>query len=654
MKNFGNINFYKSSEKVLGDSFGDFYFKINNNLFCDGEINKNNKYSNTIANSNNQHYKNKRDILDNRIKDYPESMKRSVTRKDGHIKETNLGNEQGNTAEAHHEMTFNIDSAAQGRENRTYAERTKYGDPNTDIRVTDGDNTKDYQLKYEKDPQANADSLSNPKYSGGDKVAPSDQIDDIKVTASNKTNTENKDYAHTSENTYDRISSEDGKVNSDPLTRDEAIELTEKARKGEKIEYKHADEKRNIQFRNHLGKAALLGGAFSAGGALLGEIVNFVKNGCDLTEEEFIQGFCNVVGAGVDGASKSALAVSLHYLGKNIGSSILSNPYIGAGIAVVTIDTLKSLYQFATGQINDIELIGEVSKNIISTTTTSVGAFAGSALASSISSLVISNMTMSAASAAVFGTAAAVVGSVIGGLAFGLTTAWLIDSDSKSGIEIAKRDIEEAYEEFKKDQNLYKLVDKIGTQKDWEFSIKSLIPFGGVFAQVSEYCMRSQELKNISYNLDKQYDYIDEAERRAINNIREKAAIIEDDMKQKFYTNIENMFQNDVIELHNELMNFVNAKRNMLALNEKKYLNELKIIDEQNAVLEERAYRDELFFNEVNNLIELLEQYDIEAELRENIIGLLGHIASEKFSENLNSDIRDFYELLIEDNIINV
>ncbi|CRF31563.1 hypothetical protein BRSU_0228 [Brachyspira suanatina] len=654
--NYNKTNLKNISSKNM-DYIGndEFISELNLNKYksaSDEKIDINNQYSNSISNANSKKYSMKREVLDNRIDNYDDEINNTITRKDGGLKETSVLNEQGNVSETHHKETFNIDSAAQGRENKTHAEKTKYGDPTTDIRVTDGDNTKDYQLKYEKDPKSNVDSLSNPKYSGGDKVAPSDQVDDIKRIASNKTNTENKDYAHTSENTYDRISSEDGKVNSDPLTRDEAIELTEKARKGEKIEYKYADEKRNIQFRNQLLKSTLLGGAFAAGGALFGEIMKLIDNGGNLTEDEFIQGFFNVVSAGVDGASKSALAVSLHYLGKNIGSSILSNPYVGGGIAVVTIDTLKSLYKFAIGQINDIELIGDVSKNIIQTTTTSVGAFAGSTLASSISSLVISNMTMSAAAAATFSTIATVVGSVLGGLAFGLTTAYLIDLDSKAGIEIAKRDIEEAYEEFKKDKNLYQLVDKIGTQKDWEFSIKSLILFGGTFAQISECCTRSQGLKNISSHLDKQYSYIDEAERRAINNIKEKAAIIEDDMKQKFYANVKHMFQNDVVELHNDLMNFLNAKRNILALNEKKYINELKCIDEDNAALQERAYRDELFYDEVNNLIEMIEKSDI--EVKENIIGVLAYIASEKFSENLNSDIRDFYELLIEDNIINI
>ncbi|MEI0486513.1 hypothetical protein [Brachyspira intermedia] len=655
-RNYNKRNFKNISNKKK-DYIGNYRLlsKLDLNkckTTSDEKIDINNQYSNSISNANSKKYGMERKVLDDRIDNYGTKINDTITRKDGELKETNVFNEQGNVAETHHEETFNIDSAAQGRQNKTYAEKTKYGDPTTDIRVTDGDNTKDYQLKYEKDPQSNVDSLSNPKYSGGDKVAPSDQVDDIKRTASNKTNTENKDYAHTSENTYDKISSEDGKVNSDPLTRDEAIELTEKARKGEKIEYKHAEEKRNIQFRNQLLKSTLLGGAFAAGGALLSEVVKLIDNGGDLTEEEFIQGFLNVAGAGIDGASKSALAVSLHYLGKNIGSSILSNPYVGGGIAVITIDTLKSLYKFATGKINNIELIGEVSKNIIQTTSVSVGAFAGSALASSISSLVISNMAMSAAAAATFTTVATVVGSVLGGLAFGLTTAYLIDLDSKAGIEIAKRDIEEAYEEFKKDANLYKLVDKIGTQRDWEFSIINLITGGGIFSQISECCMRSNELKNISSNLDKQYGYIDEAERRAINIIKEKAAIIEDEMKQKFCVNVKYMFKNDVIKMHNDLMDFLNAKRNMFVLNEQKYINELKCIDEQNAALQERAYRDELFYNEVNNLIDMIDKSDI--EVKENIISVLAHIASKKFAENLNADIDYFNELLIEENIIKI
>ena len=641
----------KSYKKYIKTVFDNLDFNINHRRFDDMEMHENNKYSNSIANSNNEQYSIKRENLDGEIGNYETAIKDTVRRKDGELKNTNILNEQGNVAETHHEITYNIDSAAQGRDNQTYAKRTKYGDPTTDIKVTDGNDTIDYQLKYEDNPNSNIDSLSNPKYSDGKKVAPADQVEDIRTKSSNKTNTDNKDYTHTSENTYDRISSKDGKVNSDPLTRDESIELTDKARKGEKIEYKHAEEKRNIQFRNQLGKAALVGGAFAAGGALFGEIMKFIENGGNLTEEEFIQGFLNVAGAGVDGASKSALAVSLHYLGKNIGSSVLSNPYVGAGVAVVAIDTLKSLYRFASGKIDSIELVGEVSKNITETTMTSLGAAAGSYLAGSITSLVTANMTMSAAAAATFGTISTIVGSVLGGLAFGLATSWIITSDSKAGIEIAKRDIENAYAEFKKDKNLYRLVDNIGTQRDWEFSLRNMIPIiGGVFSQISEYGMRRDELKYISASLDKEYGLIDEEERKAIDKIRERAAIIENNMKEAFYTDISHMFQNDVIELHNDLMKSLNAKRNIFALKEKKYFNELKDIDDRNALLDEIENRDQLFYDEIDNLINILENSNLEN--KETIIGAIVHLASKKFAKSINSSREAFYELLIEDDIL--
>ena len=171
----------KSYKKYIKTVFDNLDFNINHRRFDDMEMHENNKYSNSIANSNNEQYSIKRENLDGEIGNYETAIKDTVRRKDGELKNTNILNEQGNVAETHHEITYNIDSAAQGRDNQTYAKRTKYGDPTTDIKVTDGNDTIDYQLKYEDNPNSNIDSLSNPKYSDGKKVAPADQVEDIRT-----------------------------------------------------------------------------------------------------------------------------------------------------------------------------------------------------------------------------------------------------------------------------------------------------------------------------------------------------------------------------------------------------------------------------------------------------------------------------------------
>ncbi|MBW5395902.1 hypothetical protein E6A53_13070, partial [Brachyspira hampsonii] len=87
------------------------------------------------------------------------------------------------------------------------------------------------------------------------------------------------------------------------------------------------------QYLNQLPKAALCGALFSGGSAFIGEFVKFLSNGCNLTEDEFIESAYKVLTATADGAAKSALGVTFTYLGNNIGSSLLGNANIAGGMA---------------------------------------------------------------------------------------------------------------------------------------------------------------------------------------------------------------------------------------------------------------------------------------------------------------------------------
>ncbi|MBW5379554.1 hypothetical protein E6A52_02315, partial [Brachyspira hampsonii] len=400
------------------------------------------------------------------------------------------------------------------------------------------------------------------------------------------------------------------------------------------------------QYLNQLPKAALCGALFSGGSAFVGEFVKFLSNGCNLTEDEFIESAYKVLTATTDGAAKSALGVTFTYLGNRVGSSLLGKANIAGGMAVMTIDTLKSMYRFITGKIDTVELMGEVSQNFVSITSTSLGAYAGSLGGSALAGVIASNMSMGAAAAASLGAFASIAGSVVGGLAVGITVSYLISKDSEAGLEIARRDIEAAYQTFAKDRNLYALVEGVGTQRDWEFSFKSLIPFGGVFAQISEYSARKSELNRISSMLDREYENIDEGKRRVLADMQQKYYEAKANIEETFYSSINTMFDDDRIDLSNQLMDYLNQKRTIYALREKKYFNEIHKIDEKNSKLASDIQKDELFFKEVENLTNMLKDSDIEN--REMIIDAIAYLVSDEWLKNFKSDDDELYNLLLE------
>ena len=80
----------KSYKKYIKTVFDNLDFNINHRRFDDMEMHENNKYSNSIANSNNEQYSIKRENLDGEIGNYETAIKDTVRRKDGELKNTNI------------------------------------------------------------------------------------------------------------------------------------------------------------------------------------------------------------------------------------------------------------------------------------------------------------------------------------------------------------------------------------------------------------------------------------------------------------------------------------------------------------------------------------------------------------------------------------
>lgn len=635
------------NEYIKVENF-DISSNLNDGIIEDSTLHKDvsDNMADSIALGRSVKYKGHHNNLGKAMNDHVESVEKVIER----TKNMDVDKAQGYVAEADLGGSYNENAAMQCKEYQTQAELTKPGDPEADIIVRDGNTDTKYQVKSYKDPKQNTEAVSEKRYSGEDgsnkKIVPEENLEEVKSIASKKQNTDAKDYKHTAENTSDRLSSKDGKVNSKKLNRNENEELTRRLRNGEKLEVENKDAKFRAQYLNQLPKAALCGALFSGGSALVGEFVKFLSNGCDLTEDEFIESAYKVLTASADGAAKSALGVTFTYLGNQVGSSLLGNANVAGGIAVMTIDTLKSMYRFITGKIDTVELMGEVSQNFVSITSTSLGAYVGSVGGSALAGVIASNMSIGATAAASLGAFASIAGSVVGGLAVGIAVSYLISKDSQAGLEIARRDIEAAYQNFSKDRNLYALVDGVGTQRPWEFSFKSLIPFGGVFAQISEYSARKSELDRISSMLDREYENIDEGKRRVLADMQQKYYEAKANIEETFYSSVNTMFDNERVDLTNQLIDYLNQKRTIYALKEKKYFNEIQKIDERNSKLLSDMQKDELFFKEVENLTSMLKDSDIEN--MEMIIDAIAYLVSDEWLKNFKSDDDELYSLLLE------
>ena len=134
--------------------------------------------------------------------------------------------------------------------------------------------------------------------------------------------------------------------------------------------------------------------------------------------------------------------------------------------------------------------------------------------------------------------------------------------------------------------------------------------------------------------------------RRVLADMQQKYYEAKANIEETFYSSINTMFDDDRVDLTNQLIDYLNQKRVIYALREKKYFNEIQKIDDRNSKLASDIQKDELFFNEIENLTNILKDSDIEN--REMIIDVIAYLVSDEWLKNFKSDDDELYSLLLE------
>lgn len=300
----------------------------------------------------------------------------------------------GFAAEAWHAGTFNVNAAVGG--SKSVAEA---GQPGTngalarnnyasvDVRVTKADgSTIDYGLKYDSNYKSTAKEQSRPnpdsntlKYADQEPVVPAEQLEDIKRYSAGRANDDRtpepwrKGYKHTAEHASDRVS--DGKVTSDPLTKDDSVELARERRKGE-INL----EKRGITANNKITSAYIMKQATKAGlsAAVITMIMQtapeifkaidyLIKNG-EIDIHQVKRVGTKAVTSSAEGFLRGAVACTLQIMCEKgaFGAALkgIDPIFIGTAVAL-TVETIKNSILVAAGVMQPREMGAALVDSIV-------------------------------------------------------------------------------------------------------------------------------------------------------------------------------------------------------------------------------------------------------------------------------------------------
>lgn len=242
--------------------------------------------------------------------------------------------------------------------------------------VQNGKITSRAQAKFNNNPKHAAQNFVDKKYLGMQRIAPSDQVSDIKAQLDNMYNS-----GQISKSVYldairelkkNGIEEPTTGINSGGTTISEirSLEGSDGKLSMEAVEA-YANTFELTQYTSEVANSALNG---ASTGAIFAGIISTVENAFKVykNEEDIESAVVEIIkdsGKGaIRGAAVAGTSANLRIAGKKSGLSLLSDSAASTALAGGMIDCGVSLFEYADGNISRNKLVEELNSNIVKTT----------------------------------------------------------------------------------------------------------------------------------------------------------------------------------------------------------------------------------------------------------------------------------------------
>ena len=354
--------------------------------------------------------------IDGALKTATDGMRDAVLTRSGAL--SRAPNLDGFIAERHHVDTFNLDAAAKGSPYRAEVLGSQ-GKNSVDVVIRDGDGgiVRPYQSKYGQDAEATQKLWDKGDYRGQRKLVPSGQEGGVRGSTD--------------------VIDVDG-VRSEPLTKDGARRLQDKAqRDGESRRYEWNDINR-IEIAKSIGKQALVGAALACGfqGArVLGRRLWNSLRGREnpAVSEDLRDFFASSIKSAAHVGAQTAVSGAVVVAARSGWIHSLKHLPAGriVGIVHVGMENAKILFKLARGELNGEQALDAMG----SCTASAIGALAGAGKGAMVGT-------------ALAGPVGFVVGGVVGGMA-GSAVGEAVWEGGKTIVKTAAKAVSSVYEGVK-------------------------------------------------------------------------------------------------------------------------------------------------------------------------------------------------------------
>ena len=311
----------------------------------------------------------------------------------------------GYVAEPDSVATFNVEGAFKG--SKISAERLASNKPmSPDIAVRDGSGKAVKEVSSKVYKNAEATTKAQRGYGKQDRLAPKDQVDEIKAFAKRKVASERakgtperqqvaKEYLEVADRTTDHI--EHGGIKSKPRTRKETQKLAEKARDGKVVGNDIVGElgTRVKQGATQGAKSGAIGSAVVSTVTGTYQAINDVRNGNKQISEAVVDVGVEVVASAIDGtikgAASGAATAAARVAAEKVSSQGLKRVLGGSGpaaAAIVAVEIAKHSIDFARGVKTADEFKKAAKGSVINGSASFIGAEIGFLIGGPVGALV--------------------------------------------------------------------------------------------------------------------------------------------------------------------------------------------------------------------------------------------------------------------------
>lgn len=449
---------------------------------------------------------------------------------------------QGLVAEAHHTGSYNVEAAVQGDLEHN-ARLARPGDKTTDV-ITEGvggNAVRGSQLKFYRTPEETASSLAKTRYaeSDVDKVVPKDQLEDV-VRTSKKRAAENRannpelseNYEHTARSATDHVSHPDKPgAKSVAITRTESEKITERARRGERLEHPDSSQKmaqlQKLQYAN-AAKAGAISGAVCSTAS---EVIRLLQRRDKLSQKDLEQALCNVLIGTAKGAGNALLTTGVQHAGRAMSKKAVVAT-VGKSLAKGNVATLvtsiatqfgKDVYRMANGEIDAIEMAESTINGACQGVAGAMGYGAGSAAFGYVVSMVGTKAASASALGLSMGMLGPVVAGVVGSALAAMAAGAYIENSLQRGAKVAVKDLEASFDALQCGKlDLVGYAGEVSKMSELRFRWDDLLPLRGTFAVLGEYKVRKRQIEAMDSQVERARADISKQERKMMRRMRKQ------------------------------------------------------------------------------------------------------------------------------------